>query len=472
MGRQLSFHRAFSRLGITTTKSNIDVGNLTNSNFIHGAMPRFMNSYTRIFARNMSFGVIGEVCSGCGARFQQSSPWKPGFLPPVAIKQSLSEREIEEIRAKPVLDLADIKLLTKSKQTRVICAKCHGLKHQQGAPRSISKKTNLVQFEKLNSQKGGYVVLIVDLLDLPGTLIDLEQYCGLKKTLVVLNKIDLMPIGYEIHKVKSWIKTKVDAEVVEISGKSLLGIEFVLEFIKTAFLNKQDCYLVGCTNVGKSTILNGIKKMAGNDDFVTVSPTCGTTSGLLSTPASKLTRLFKGTDLEDEPSIMNLNLIDTAGIVSDNQLCNLFTFKELTYFWPTKPMIQRKFTRKQGHSLFLGGFIRVDITDSVGDIVLHLFSSRKLPVHLCRTSKCDDLISDIGENDKLYPPLKRKIPFPKLQVVGKFNYDQDHERMFIISGAGWFTIAGKCSFIIHSPNGVGIHQIKSKFINSNLLKDD
>ena len=213
----------------------------------------------------------GKECPGCGAKFQVESPSRPGYLPPIAIKRQPTQEEIDSIKSKAVLDMRDLKLL--KPMTRIICSKCHSLKHQKGSQISVSKKTNLQQFEQLKTNKGGHVVLIVDLLDICGTLIDVEQYCGEKKLLVVLNKYDLMPAGYEIHKVKQWIKSKMSSrcEIVEVSSKNKEGISSVLDFIQKAFESHQDCYLVGCTNVGKSTLVNAIKASNTNRNWPTVT---------------------------------------------------------------------------------------------------------------------------------------------------------------------------------------------------------
>ena len=213
----------------------------------------------------------GKECPGCGAKFQVDSPSRPGYLPPIAIKRQPSREEIDSIKSKAVLDMRDLKLL--KPKTRIICSKCHSLKHQQGSQISVSKKTNLQQFELLKTNKGGHVVLIVDLLDICGTLIDVEQYCGEKKLLVVLNKYDLMPAGYEIQKVKQWVKSKIRSrcEIVEVSSKNKEGISSVLDFIQKAFESHQDCYLVGCTNVGKSTLVNAIKAMNTNRNWPTAT---------------------------------------------------------------------------------------------------------------------------------------------------------------------------------------------------------
>ena len=200
---------------------------------------------------------------------------------------------------------------------------------------------------------------------------------------------------------------------------------------------------------------------------MTVSPTCGTTSGLVRTSASQLSSILINGSLTSQSS-----LYDTAGIVSVAQLCPLFSYKELTYFWPTEQMTLRKIFRKQGHSLFIGGFVRIDILNNDKEVDLNVYSSRKLPLNPLRTSKCESIMSGTENRSNFYPPLQSKTKswnFSPLKEVGLFAVKGGHDSMIVISGAGWFTVGGSCTLRIWSPSGIGINIINTQFVNSKLL---
>jgi hypothetical protein len=161
-------------------------------------------------------------------------------------------------------------------------------------------------------------------------------------------------------------------------------------------------------------------------------------------------------------------LYDTAGIVHDHQLCNHFNYKELTYFFPSKQMILRKIERDPGKSFFIGGFVRIDVLPQESDnCTFFLYSSIKLPVHKFRTKNINQVLNNIGTVEKhLYPPLleNRVVPFPVLEFLGTFKNQHSHERSFYISGAGWFTVEGKCVFDVYTPKKQGLFTINDNFI--------
>jgi hypothetical protein len=132
---------------------------------------------------------VNKACPGCGAKFHQSNSSQPGYLPLIAQKISVSEEMLDSLRKKnEPLTVKEAKMLL-TKPEPIICSKCHSLRHHQGAHRSQSLKTNMMQFAELKMQTGGLVVMIIDLLDPLGTLIkNIDEYTGEKDILLVLNK--------------------------------------------------------------------------------------------------------------------------------------------------------------------------------------------------------------------------------------------------------------------------------------------
>jgi putative ribosome biogenesis GTPase RsgA len=206
-----------------------------------------------------------KECPGCGATFQKSQPNHAGYLPEISPKDSVSEQELQEIKLKKgPLSVREAKLLINSTSSAsVICKRCHS---KSGSKRTISLKSNVVQFANLKINSGGLVIVVLDLLDLHGTLINnIHEYVGQKDMIVVLNKADLMPKGYNFHKVKQYLKHKPSiqncSDLFEISAKTGQGIPQLLKHMENAFMKNEDCYMVGCTSVGKSSLFNYLKVM-------------------------------------------------------------------------------------------------------------------------------------------------------------------------------------------------------------------
>jgi ribosome biogenesis GTPase A len=199
--------------------------------------------------------------------------------------------------------------------------------------------------------------------------------------------------------------------------------------------------------------------------MATTSRTSGTTNGLIKMSSDKLLPLISTLNLSESTpeSLGTKHLYDTAGIVHESQLYNLFGDKELSYVFPHNPIILKKFMRKKGQSLYLGGFIRLEIQE--GECEIFLYCSKKLPTFECKTARLEIAEKKIA-NSVLYPPIltARTTSFPPLILSGIFKNQNDNEQTIFISGTGWFTLQGNCEFSIYSPNGLGIHQLKGCFI--------
>src|SRR5690606_25078091 len=108
--------------------------------------------------------------------------------------------------------------------------------------------------------------------------------------------------------------------------------------------NDQDVYVVGTTNVGKSTFINTlIKQSTGHKDIITTSYFPGTTLGFIQIPL-------------DESS----SLIDTPGIVNKQQIAHYLSPKDLKIVTPRKEIKSRVYQLNDRQTLFFGGLARLD----------------------------------------------------------------------------------------------------------------
>lgn len=86
------------------------------------------------------------------------------------------------------------------------------------------------------------------------------------------------------------------------------------------YRNGQNVYVVGCTNVGKSTFINRIIKQAtGEGEVITTSHFPGTTLDMIEIP------------LDDGSA-----LYDTPGIINHHQMAHHIDASELKYIMPKK----------------------------------------------------------------------------------------------------------------------------------------
>lgn len=191
---------------------------------------------------------ISDVsCSGCGAIMHCVAPELPGYLP--------SEKY------KPLLE--EVKL------GGATCQRCFLLTHHRKALSITMTKEDYVKIVSGIRAQKALVLLIVDLLDLPDSIVpDLPQLVGRNKHIMVLgNKADLLPGDSRnyLQRIKRQLQRYCEGagvtirdpkDVHLISAKTGYGIENLITGLQTSWKYSGDVYLVGSANAGKSTLFN------------------------------------------------------------------------------------------------------------------------------------------------------------------------------------------------------------------------
>jgi 30S ribosome assembly GTPase len=426
---------------------------------------------------------LPKICFGCGATFQNINKDKVGYLPPMSPKEEIDEKELEIAKAADILTPKQLKIILRSMkpQKKIMCMKCHAIQHS-GQDFTLQLKTNRLQFQELkNSSRLSLVVLVLDLMDIPNTIIpNLTEFAGQNDLLVLLNKQDLMPENYRYKQIKEYIMRQPMAknclDVIPVSGKSGVGMDLFQKYLKERFDENQDCYMVGCTSAGKSTLMNNFKRRLGHVDLITTSITSGTTAGILKISKTELMPLLtkpavNGKRVKDEdinrvekdaadaPVVIPKNdnyLLDTGGIVQPNQLFNLFNQKQLKYLLPSKPPKHHKFDVAHESDIWIGGICKLEI---VGKASVSLYISPKLPVQMSSpTILPEQNRMKLSDFPTVFIPSPRteKLDFPELSKAGVYE-GISPSSTFWLSGIGWFTIDGpraKCKVL--TPNGIGL----------------
>lgn len=190
--------------------------------------------------------VSDSCCSGCGAVLHCTASDVAGYLPSEKYKVLLEEERLK----------------------KAVCQRCYLLTHHQKALAvKMSKEEYRNIVSGIKSHKA-LVLLIVDLLDVPESIVpDLLGLIGKNKHIVVLgNKIDLLPRDSDnyLQRIKRQLSQYcADAGIGDnvkdihlISAKTGYGIENLISSLQRSWKYKGDVYLVGTANAGKSTLFN------------------------------------------------------------------------------------------------------------------------------------------------------------------------------------------------------------------------
>ena len=353
------------------------------------------------------------VCIGCGVTIQTEDKTGLGYAPPAS--------------------------LTKE---NVICQRCFRLKNYNEI-----QDVSLTDDDFLNILHGigetdSLVVKIVDIFDFNGSWINgLQRLVGGNPILLVGNKADILPKSLKRERLIQWMKREAKelglkpVDVFLVSAGRGQGIREVIDAIEH-YRNGKDVYVVGCTNVGKSTFINRIiKEVSGEEDIITTSQFPGTTLDAIEIP------------LDDGSS-----LYDTPGIIHRHQMAHYLTAKNLKYVSPKKEIKPKTYQLNPEQTLFLGGLGRFDFIAGEKQGFTAFFDN-ELKLHRTKLEGASAFY-DKHLGTLLTPPnSKEKEDFPKL-VQHVFTIKDKTD--VVISGLGWIRVTGTAKVAVWAPEGVAV----------------
>lgn len=357
-------------------------------------------------------------CLGCGATIQSTNPDKPGFI--------------------------DAKVLEK-KNGDFYCKRCFDLKHYNKQSFIHNDYDEyLKNLEKIKKAKG-FIVNIVDLLDLDGSLIkNINTIFKSEDILLVINKVDLFLDSINLNKIYSYVRKHIKdlgikvKDVILISSFKDQDIELLLDKISELNENNKDVYFVGMTNVGKSTILNKIiTKFTGEKDIITVSGSVNTTLGNIVIPFND-----------------KINFIDTPGIINEKNLVYYLDKESLDYIRPKSFIRPKTFQLNPFQSLFIAGFARIDFVQGERSSFISNFANNVL-IHRTKLENADDFYSSHKDDLLIYPNNQERERLGELICLEE-NVEEYEKIDICFNGLGYMTFNGVGVLKIYYFKNVGV----------------
>lgn len=354
-------------------------------------------------------------CIGCGSILQTKDESLPGYILP-----HLYEEE------------------------DVLCKRCFRIKHYRDLQDVAVTHDEFVKILHKIAGIDALVVNVVDIFDLSGSLIpSISRFIGNNDLILVANKRDILPKSINNQKIIQWVRKIIKdygIKIIDIaltSAEKGYGIDELLALIEK-YRNGRDVYIIGSTNVGKSTLVNAIiKRFTENtQDLITVSQFPGTTLGLIEIPL-------------DEQSF----LIDTPGIINHHQYAFYLDKKHLTYILPKKEIKPKVYQLESKQTLFFAGLARLDFNAGNKSSFVCYFSN-EIKIHRTKLVNADELFTKhIG---KLFTP-PTEAEYQKLKPYRKYHFKTVKNCDLVISGLGFIHIKDEnLKITIHAPNNVGV----------------
>jgi ribosome biogenesis GTPase YqeH len=356
-------------------------------------------------------------CEGCGVALQTEDTAKLGYLPEAALAR-----------------------------TPILCQRCFRIRHYNEVSSATLNQDDFLRILGGIEATDSLVVHIVDLFDFEGSLItSLQRFVGKNPILLAVNKIDLLPKVTNYNRVFNWVQQRTKelglktVDIVLCSAKKNMGFDVLLHKIDQ-HRNNRNIYVVGATNVGKSTLINRlIRDYSDLDAELTTSLYPGTTLDLVRIP------LAEGQDI-----------IDTPGIVYKHRITEWIDKKELATIMPAATLKPMVFQLNDNQTLFFGALARMDFVKGERRSFT-CYMAGSLQIHRTKLERADELYAE-HRGGMLAPPGKESLEALPPLTKHSLHVPKNQKTDLVISGLGWITVNGDTSaeLVLWAPKGIKV----------------
>ena len=292
---------------------------------------------------------MNKKCRGCGASFQIDNPSKEGFIKEENLQKS------------------------------TLCERCFKIRNY-GEYQVITKKNeDFFSILKDINETKDLVVLVIDIFNINKDLTEICSYLKNNDILVVLNKRDVLPLSVKINNLLYYVD-RLGIKYVDkliISTKKNFNFDLLMNKINT-YKKSKNVYVVGYTNVGKSSMINKIIYNYSNSILDV------TTSVLPSTTLSSVVVEVNDT----------LTLIDTPGILDEGSIMNYLEPEKLKKVLPRDEIRTITYQIRTKQTIFVEDIVRIDCEMSNN---LTFYFSNKLDIS--RIFVPSDKMTDLERHD-------------------------------------------------------------------------
>lgn len=242
-------------------------------------------------------------CIGCGSILQDTDKNKDGY----------------------VLDIND-----------KLCQRCFRIRYYNEYKNTIRDNNDYLKIlDSINNDD--LVVYVTSLLD-----IRLDYIDSFKNVIVVLTKRDILPKSVKDEKLIKYIKSRYNLlEVIVVSSVKNYNIDYLFDTLRQ--YKKNNIYVVGTTNGGKSTLINKLIKNYSDNDVVITSS------------------MYPSTTLDKiEINILGLNIIDTPGLINKGSIVNYIDNNILKKITIKKEIKPKTYQLNGKGSILIEDLIRLD----------------------------------------------------------------------------------------------------------------
>lgn len=341
-------------------------------------------------------------CYGCGQTLQDTDEKMPGYVPTKVLNNKES----------------------------ILCQRCFRLQHYN----TNSEFENLMDedYKKIleNITKlDALLVYVIDIFNFEASVIkDLHKYTAGKDLMVLVNKKDILPTSIKDNKIITWVQERLTdlkitnvSDIIITSGQTNYNIDLIIDKINK-YRSKKDVYIIGNSNVGKSTFINSLLRNYSNETshFITTSYFPGTTLNVIKIPLDNKSFVY-----------------DTPGIIMNDLMWSIVEPKLLRYILPQKEIKPVNFQLRSGQSLLLGGLAIFDFVEGDNTDFTCYFSNY-VDIKRSKLEKSSNTFDNLIKNNNTRP-YTRSINTVNDLVGVEVDLNLNDKIDVVISGYGWIS---------------------------------
>ena len=369
--------------------------------------------------------MISKKCTGCGMELQFEDEKKEGYVP--------EEKFIME---------GDL-----------LCQRCFKIKNY-GKNSVNNFKSEDYSKEVLNSVKKSDIILpIFDIIDFEGSFTEeILDYLRDYRSIVLVNKTDLLPGFVHPTEIADWIKDRLAEEdivpenIAFISAKSKYGINGVIRKIKSIFPDKKvKAVVLGVSNVGKSSVIN----LLLGKNKITTSKYSGTT-------LKSINNKIPDTDI---------TITDTPGLIpKEKRLSDILSVETGLKLVPSGEISRKTFKLEEGQVFMFDAFCRFKVKENKAKNndtaeekkykpIFSVYSSKNVKFHVTKEERVEELLE--GDFFDVLKGEEKKKYFENEFVTFKTTVKENED--LVISGLGWINVKrGPLAIELTVPKGVKV----------------
>ena len=368
--------------------------------------------------------MISKKCAGCGIELQFEDEKKEGYVP--------EEKFIME--------------------GELLCQRCFKIKNY-GKNSVNNFKSEDYSKEVLKSVKKSDIILpIFDIIDFEGSFSEeILDYLRDYRSIVLVNKTDLLPGFVHPAEIADWIKNRLAEEdivpenIAFISAKNKYGINGVIRKIKSVFPEgKVKAVVLGVSNVGKSSVIN----LLLGKNKITTSKYSGTTLK----------------SINNKIPDTNITITDTPGLIpKEKRLSDMISVETGLKLVPAGEISRKTFKLEEGQVFMFDAFcwFKVKENNIVNKTeeetgykpIFSAYSSKNVKFHLTKEERVEELLE--GDFFELLKGEEKKKYFENEFVTFKTTVKENED--LVISGLGWINVKrGPLAIELTVPKGVKV----------------